>query len=65
MLPPPSPSGQPPAHEKQRAGLAVLVVALLTLLGIIAMVWWANEQDDDNDRFRSRVDAVAVAGLPT
>lgn len=65
MLPPPSSPGQPATPEKQRAGLAVLVVALVTLLGIIAMVWWANEQNNDDDPFRSRLGAVAVAGSPT
>ena len=65
MLPPPSPSGQPAPPEKQRAGLAVLVVALVALLGIIAMVWWANEQDEGDDPFRSRLGAAAVAGEPT
>ena len=64
MLPPPSPAGGPEVPvpgarsggpDKQRAGLAVLVVALVTLLGLVALVWWVNEQDDDDPwRLRSR-----------
>jgi hypothetical protein len=62
MLPPPppasrpgaSPAGEPSAPQKQRAGLAVLFVALAVLLGLIALVWWINEQDNDDDPWRSR-----------
>jgi hypothetical protein len=73
MFPPPSPRGQPevpsPAArpsrpEKQRAGLAVLLVALLALLGLVALVWWVNEQDNDDDPWRSRSRPAAVAGSP-
>ena len=68
MLPPPppasgpatSPNGEPSAPQKQRAGLAVLVVALAVLLGLVALVWWINEQDNDDDPWRSRGQPAAV-----
>jgi hypothetical protein len=68
MLPPPppasgpatSPDGEPSAPQKQRAGLAVLVVALAVLLGLVALVWWINEQDNDDDPWRSRGQPAAV-----
>jgi hypothetical protein len=65
MLPPPSPAGEPPAPNKQRAGLPVLFVALAVLLGLIALVWWLNEQDSDDEPWRSRARAAAVVGSPT
>jgi hypothetical protein len=59
VLPPDSSARRPGRPEKQRAGLAVLVVALVTLLGLVALVWWVNEQDNDDPwRLRSRQDAV-------
>ena len=65
MLPPPSPPGEPPAPTKQRAGLPVLFVALAVLLGLVALVWWLNERDTDNDDpWRTRRPA-AVVGSPT
>jgi hypothetical protein len=73
MLPPPSPAGrpaapsagEPSAPKKQRAGLAVLFVALAVLLGLVALVWWINEQDNDDDPWRSRGLPAAVVGSPT
>ena len=73
MLPPPSPAsrpeaspaGEPSAPQKQRAGLAVLLVALAVLLGLVALVWWINEQDNDDDPWRSRGRAATVVGSPT
>ena len=69
MLPPPSSPG-PPAEgaaspEKQRAGLAVLLVALAVLLGLIALVWWVNEREHDADPWRSAAGRAWPLGAPT
>jgi hypothetical protein len=73
MLPPPSPAsrpeasptGEPSAPHKQRAGLAVLFVALAVLLGLVALVWWINEQDNDDDPWRLRSRPAVVTWSPT
>ena len=66
MLPPPVHQAGPPAPEhKQRAGLAVLFVALAVLLGLVALVWWINENERDDDPFRSGAGPALVLVAPT
>ena len=66
MLPPPQPPGPPSESAsrrgaiKQRAGLPVLAVALAVLLALIALVWYVNEHDSDDD-LPSRRPAAATA----
>ena len=73
MLPPPSPRGSSPAggpgggdaKEKQGVGLVVLAVALVTLLGLIALVWYVNEQESDDGDWPSLRAPPAAQGLGT
>jgi hypothetical protein len=71
MLPPPSPRGPSPAQgpgrsseaQKQSAGLVVLAVAIVTLLGLIALVWYVNEQESDDGEWPSLRSGPAARGL--
>ena len=74
MLPPPPPPGSPagspagptgttgPGPRRQNAGLLVLAVALVVLLGLIALVWYINEQESDNDDWRSSSATADIGG---
>lgn len=43
----------------------MLLVALVVLLGLVALVWWINEEQSDDDPWRSGRATAIVAASPT